>query len=340
MSNYASSLLTTGQAMLTGAFANSELRYRNPVVFNAFLKSSQFMFPSIMELKTSDQRAVEAYYTKRTSRALGSNRAYNHTGSKGDSGALSLSFTTKTDKFYKSLKQADRNVITEQAMFNNELQNAIANFAEGLESSAIDHLFSNRSEVNVATVEGTFEATNFVFEVADTKEARMAQIMKSIMGINKYNGVYDVFCDTLMFNKLEYNANQGTGNSNNLSFQYANMNFIYSPELDSLASDLDATYVKGFALVAPVGTYGVVDWIPKQNRAGLVTSVNTYGTIINPVDGLTYAVHSYETRADENSNGGERQDVKTEFELSIDLSFNHAPLSTANETTIQAFAIV
>ena len=89
-----------------------------------------------------------------------------------------------------------------------------------------------------------------------------------------------------------------------------------------------------------MGTVGVLDWIPKQNRLGVVTSVNQYGTLLNPVDGLTYATYSYEARANGVSRGGEKQDVLTNFEYSIDLSFNKAPLSVADETTIYAFALV
>jgi hypothetical protein len=65
-----------------------------------------------------------------------------------------------------------------------------------------------------------------------------------------------------------------------------------------------------------------------------------YGSIVNPVDGLSYAVHSYEERADATATNGYTQDVLTQYEISIDVALEHAPLSTANETPLQAFGLI
>jgi len=68
--------------------------------------------------------------------------------------------------------------------------------------------------------------------------------------------------------------------------------------------------------------------------------VNIYGSILNPVDGLQYAIHSYEQRANGTSVNGYTQDVLTEVEVSLDVALQHAPLSTAGETPLMAFALV
>lgn len=341
MANYADSLLLNGQAKLLGAFQASELRFREPAVFKSFLKSSEIMFPNFSELRTREDRAISAYYNKRTSRALGSTRTHNHTGAKGDSGTLTPSWSTKSDVFTMSLKQADRNMYSIQEMFNNELQNTIANFAEGLETSAVAALFAGRSGVNVATVEGTFDATDDVFKVTEsTNGTRFVQIVKSIMDINKYTGGLDIFCDTVSYNKIAYQFAQGGANSANLSFQMGGVNFIHAPALSALGLGLVGAYSKGFVIAAPTGTYGALPWIPKQNREGLVTSVSKYSSLINPVDGLNYAVHTYETRADGSAAGGYTQDVVTEFHVSIDLALPIAPLTVATESTLQAFALI
>jgi hypothetical protein len=65
-----------------------------------------------------------------------------------------------------------------------------------------------------------------------------------------------------------------------------------------------------------------------------------YGSIFNPFDGQQYAMHSYETRADGSSANGYTQDVVTQFQVSLDTALEHAPLSVATETTIQAFALI
>ena len=52
------------------------------------------------------------------------------------------------------------------------------------------------------------------------------------------------------------------------------------------------------------------------------------------------ALHGYSERATTASSGGAVQDVTTEWEISVDLSFNNAPLTTTNETTIFEIGIV
>lgn len=342
MANYASSLLVDGQAKLLAGFQSNELRFRDPVITKSLIGGASFMFPDASTLKTADDRAVKTYYQKRTARSLGSARVHEPSGANGDSNEMALTYASFTDKFSLSLKQGGNNLFKYEEQFMGQMQNVIANFAEGLETESVDFLFTNRTGVNNATVEGTFEATNDVFEITEsTNGTRTAQIIKTVLDINKYSGVQlDVYCDTVMYNKLTYQLNQGSANVANLTFQFGNLTLIHVPELTALAIDLDATYSKGFALAVPMGTVGVLDWIPLQNRQGVVTQVNSYGTLINPVDSLLYATYTWEQRADGSSRGGQVQDVLTNFEFSIDLSYNKAPLSVANETTIYAFALV
>lgn len=338
MANYTPSNLAKAQARLGQAFAQSELRYRTPATFLEFVRQGQIMIPASQQIRTREDRTVEAYYKLRSSRALGSARAHNHTGAVGDSGVLTPSWTIYQDDFVTSLKRADNNVFSAQDILDNELQNVVANFAEGLESAAASYLYNNRSQVNGATAEGAFDGVTFVFEIASANENRAPQITKQVMDIIKYAGPYTFFCDTISFNKFEFYANQGTGNSENTSFQYGNIKFVHSPDLNASASG--DGYTAGYWVAVPDGTIAALDWIPQQNRQGVETKENMYSTLINPVDGLTYAVHTYEERVDTSAANGETQDVKTEFEVSIDIALESAPLSTANETTIQAFGLI
>lgn len=339
MAKYTPSNLVTAQAKLTQKFAASELRFRNPATFLSIAKMSEIMFPDSKVLRTREDRALEAYYKKRTARSLGATRAHNHTGTKGDSDKLTPSWLTYGDKFYLSLKQADNNIFTLDEMLMNEIENSVANFAEGLETAAVDFIYAGRTQVNGAAVEGSFNGVKFAYEITEaTNGTRAIQITTTVMDVLKYGQNVTIYCDSISFNKFRFQAAQGATNATNLSFQFLNTTFIHSPELSAKAS-ADA-YTKGYWVVVPDGTAGVLDWIPKQNREGKVTSVNTYGTLINPVDGLTYALHTYEERADESANNGQKQDVITQFELSIDLALEQAPLSVANESTFIAFALV
>ena len=340
MPNYTTANLVKAQALLTQAFNAGELRFRDPVLFKAFLRSTEIMVPSHKVLRVREDRAIEANGFARTSRALGTGgRIHNHTGARGDAFILNPSWTPYDDVYVNTLKGSDNSVFTPEQIANNELFQVIANFAEGTETLAANYLFNNRSGVNNAVVEGTFNAVNDVFEITETTNGdRAIQITKSIMDINKYSGPYLIVSDTVAFNKFEKDSNQGSGNSENLAFQYSGAEFLKSIETDTNSASL--SYTKGMWYAIPMGMIACLDWIPKQNRLGATTKVSDYASIINPVDNLTYAVHWYPERVDGTSLNGYTQDVKEEFQVSIDLAFEHAPLTTANETPILAFALV
>lgn len=339
MANYLPSVLAKAQAVLLNAFANADKRFREPVVHKSFLENSTIMFPDYQTIRTREDRTVEAYAKVKTARALGTGRSHNHTGSKGDSQVLTPSWTTYNDTWSISLKQADNNVLSLDEMGMNEVENGVRNFMVGLETVATTYLHNNRTGVNVATVEGTFNALQDVFEVPLASIDRFLQIATTTMDVNAYQGMqYMVYADTAAWNRLNFQFNQGSQNSENLSFQFGGVRIMHAPELSALASGL--SYTSGYMILVPEGHIGGLPWIPRQNRQGVSTKENEYGQILNPFDGLAYAVHSYEQRSDQSAAGGYTQDVLTEFELSLDMAYEHAPLSTANETPIFAFALV
>jgi len=341
MANRTTANLLKAQAKLVAAFQSSELRFRYPATYLALKGNSSIMFPNYASLKTREDRAVETNFNKRASRSLGTGgRAHNHTGSKADTSTLTPTWATYSDVFNMSLKQADNSLYNEQEQMNAELMNIVSNFMEGYETAATAYIFANRSGVNNATAEGTFDATDDVFEIAEAKETRAIQITKIALDANKYPAGCTIFCDSIAYAKFEYQAAQGASNNTNLSFQFGGVTFVHSVELGALGAGLVSAYAKGFWIVVPTGTVATLPWIPVQNRRGVVTKESEYSSIINPVDGETYAIHSYETRADDSANNGYTQDVVTQYEISQDLAFAKAPLTTASETTILAFAIV
>lgn len=342
MANRTTANFVKAQAVLLGAFQKEELRFRNPVTFLMFMLSAPIMFPNYDVLRKREDRTVETNYKVRGSRSLGTGgRTHNHTGTKGDTALLTPSWTTYDDVFNISVKQADNSLYELDAQLAQEFQDTVANFAEGLETVATAYIFSNRSGVNNGTAEGTFDATDDVWEITEsTHGTRAIQITKSVMHENKYGGPYVIFCDTISFNKFESDAAQGAANSTNLSFQFNGVTFVHSVELGALGGALVSAYAAGFWIVAEIGAFGVLPWIPKQNRMGKSTKVNDWRSLINPVDNISYAVHSYETLADDSSNNGSAQDVVTQYEVSVDIALEKAPLSTANETIFQAFALV
>ncbi len=341
MANFATAELVTFQTKLEAMFKNSELRFREPEVHKLFMRNTQFMNPSYLAGRTREDRAIQSNYPIRQSRALGSARSDTHVGTQGDSAIVNHNWSTYTDLYAQTLKAADNKIYSLQEMLMFQMQNVVANMAEGLETEASGVLFNGRSQVNVADAEGVFDGTDFVFQITEaTNGDRLAQITKSVMDMNAYQGViFDLVCNTSAFNHFEFLANQGSSNGVNTSFQYGGLNFIHDPKLNAAAGALAGAYDK-FWLAVPQGSIGSMPWIPVQNRMVTDTKEQFYGSIINPVDGLQYALHSYDEKGDGTSYGGYTQDEITQVEISIDLSHDIAPLSTANETGIQAFGTV
>ena len=102
-----------------------------------------------------------------------------------------------------------------------------------------------------------------------------------------------------------------------------------------------SAYSKGYWVAVPEGSVAALPWIPVQNRQGReFGQIANYGAIINPVDNVQYAVHTYMEGANGSALGGYTQDVKIETEISLDIAYEYAPLSTASETPLLAFALV
>lgn len=345
MANRTISNFNTAQAKMLGAFQNQTLRYRKPVTYLAMLLSSNIFFPNYYSLRLREDRAIDINYKLRSSRTLGvGGRTVGHAGVKGDTAKLTPSWSVKDDKFNISIKQADNSLYNFQEQLAQELQDVAANFAEGLETAAVDYIFNNRSGVNIASVSGTFDPVDSVYKITDATNGNKAiQISKSVMHVNKYSDSNLVaFCDTAAYNKFLFDAAQGAQNQTNLSFQFQGVTYIHSVELGSKFSALNvgAGYPLGSWVMAEKGTFGVLPWIPKQNRIGVTTKVADFMSMTNPITGDLMAVHSYETSADDSLSNGSAQDVVTQYEVSIDIAMEKAPLQTANETIFQAFVLV
>jgi len=343
MASKNSANLVKAQARLLGAFQSSELRFRYPATYLALKSMSPIMFPNYSELRLREDRAVETNFIARAKRSLGTGgRTHNHTGVKQDSAVLTPTWTAYSDKFNMSLKQSDNSLYNADEQLFNEMSNAISNFMEGYETAATSYLFTNRSAVVATTPEATFITAGTVnaYEIASANESRAIQITKIAMQANKYAEAITIFCDSVAYAKFEYQAAQGTSNNANLSFQFGGVKFVHSVELNALAIAVKAGHTKGYWIVVPDGNVATLPWIPKQNRIGVDTVVGNYSNMINPIDGESYALHTYVTAADDTLNNGYAQDVVTQYEISQDMSFAKAPLTVSTETPIIAFAII
>ncbi len=332
MANFSVSNLIQAQALLSEKYQKPEMRQAAAPILRLGHSNSEILIPSHKTLRTREDRAIEAYILKRNVRStMGVGRTAEHTGEIGESLAMSLAWTTFTDKFQMSLKLLDNNVFDFNTALANQFAQVLQNIREDAEKWLAGWLFAERTQVNKATKNGSFNGTNYAFEIDLANKARFWQMVKSMMRQNNYEGIYDVIADPTAYADAEFHAAQGAANATNYGFQFNGMNFVQSNDLD------DAEYTGGVSLVLPANTFGVLDWIPKQNREGwgdYNTSVGGFGSIVDPVSGLTMALHGWAKQADTSARNGNAQDVVLEFEVSVDLSANIAPLSTGNETVV------
>ena len=332
MANYTASVLVEAQLILNERFASPEKRLKATGVLGAFLKNTQLAIPNIGALRTKEERPEKAYMLNRSKRSTSSSRTHNHTGNAGDSSEIAINWQTFSDVCSTSLKRADNNVYSDALILANEIENSLKNIYESVDSAGLTFLGTNKTGVNAASANGTFNSTNDVFEIDEANIARFLQYGKSMLRQNHHKGMADVILDPVLFLEAEHYLMQGASNDVNTAYQRAGLSGLY--EAIGLA---DANYDNGLGYFIPEGTIGVVDWIPKQNRQGYgdyESVLGGYGQITDPRTGMAIAVHGYSERANTAAAGGDTQDVVTQWEFSVDVSFNNTPLSTADETTI------
>lgn len=332
MANFSASNLVKAQARIKSNFNEAELRTKVAPATQLAMKNATILIPGHEELRKREDRPVSGYFINRTKRTAITQRTYNHAGVRGDSTEVPFTWQTSGDKFRISLKQMDTNIFSFEETLAAEIMNACTNIHEDIETKLIDYLLAQKTQVNAATKNGTWNSANFTFEIAADDKATFYQRVKSMMRQNNYRGTLDVIADSLMSVSAEYLAAQGAGNASNTGFQFAGLNIAESIELE------DEAYANGIVLAMPSGSFAMQPWIPRQNREGhgdYNTYVGGYGSMVDPFgSGLVFAVHGYTQRADTSGDNGNTQDDVLEMEITVDFSPALMPLSTADESVV------
>ena len=328
MANFSVGNLLTAQTMVADKYKSPEMRMKPAPGYSLLTSNDNFLIVQAETLKTRDDRPIEAHLLSRTKRASGSARAATHTGTIDESQKVTLTWTTKSDKFAISLKLLDKSVFDFNTVLANKFEQACMNILEDKETEVIAYLMAQRATTQPTLKGAAFNATSDAVEVALADKSQFFQIVKSIMRQNYFGGQLDIVADPLKQISAEFLAAQGIGNSTNYGYQFQNMNIAESLELT------DADYAAGCALVMPAGTVAALNWIPKQNRQGFGdynSFLGGYGTF--NFLGYQFAVHGYSARADTSASNGDTQDVLMEFEVSLDSSYNKAPLDYVTSRT-------
>lgn len=330
MANFDTSNLLTAQTMVSDKYKQPEMRMKPAPAFSLLTGNDNFLIVGAETLKTRDDRPIEAHLFARTKRAAGTARAHNHTGTVDDSQKVTLTWTTKQDKFAISLKLLNKSVFDFNTVLANKLGQACMNILEAKETEAIAFLRAARATQQPTLSGVSFNGTNAAIEITadDVEKKKFFARLRSAMRQNYFGGQLDVIADSNMAVEAEFLAAQGVGNATNYGYQFMGLNIAESIEL------ADDNYSGGIVLAMPQGTVGALNWIPKENRQGygdFNSSVGGYGTF--EFMGYTFALHGYAGRSDTSSANGDKQDVTIEFEVSLDSSFNAAPLEYTTDRT-------
>lgn len=351
MANYSTARWEAFQYKLNELMQKPEFKYKPSPALMKFMKNSDFLIPAsekerVLGVKQSDQDTVYVNLLNKQSITTGSARAYNHTGSINDSTREELSFTTYAADFTYSKKATDRVIWAEAEMVSAQMLSAIIDLHSAIETALMTNLNTNKSQVERYTAagsgtlrSGTWDATNYILQIANSDYDLWMQRSKGFMREQYYrDGQFETIVDETLNQKAEYLIQQGQGNSVNFGWQALGLMGDVTQELT-----LDAGYV-GMGYIFPVGSIGIVPWIPRMNRQGFGdpgAAGGFYTSMPDPLgSGLTFAVHEYYEGADNNSAAGETQDVNVHVEISVDLAPLVAPMSTANASPLFKFGVL
>jgi hypothetical protein len=331
MANFSASNLLSAQTLIAQKYAGQEMRMKPCPTFELLTRNSNFLIESADDLRTREDRPIDAKLLARQKRASGAGRTYNHTGAFGDAGSVTLAWTSKSDVTSISLKLLDKNLIAFNTALANQFEQCAMNILEDKETEAVAYLRAQRATQQPAAIQnGTFNAANDVVEISaeDREKNLFFANARSIMEQNYFGRQLDIIGDSRMAVNAEWLANQRAANATNWGYQMDGINVAHSTELR------DANYAAGVAMIMPANSVGALNWIPGQNRRGhgdYNTYVGGYGVF--KFLGHTFAVHGYTQRADTSGSNGNAQDNLIEFELSLDSSFNKSPLLYTTDRT-------
>ena len=347
MANYSDARWGAFRYKLNEMMQKPEFKRKPSPALMKYLKSTDFLVPAsekerILGVKQSDQDTVYVNLLNKQATTSASARAAAHTGSINDSTREELSFATYAQKFKYSMKGADRTIFSLAEQVSAQLLSAAIALHSDIETALLANLGTNKSQVVTSETprSGDWDATNYIFGVANTDYDLFIQKITGFMREQYYKGVMlEAILDETLWQKATYLANQRVGNNVNTEFQFGGVNFGDEATQELALSD---GYV-GNGYIFQMGGVGLIPWIPQLNRQGFgEAGMNGgyYGSIPDPLgSGLTFAVHEYYTGADNESLAGETQDVDVQVELSIDLAPLVAPQSTANASNVYLFGV-
>jgi hypothetical protein len=344
MADFTSSALLAFQSKINKKYNANELREQQNPILRKALGYSDLIVANVEQIKQSDKRTVYGYFLKRTASTAGTARVAAPTGVQADSGQITLPWVTFSETLGINMQVGMDNVFDTMTLLDYQIIDKQRIIRERIGKYIVTQLHANRTHaapVTTGTRNAAWNGTNFAWENSSAQANFFYQNVASVLRQNRYYDKLDVISDPITFKQANFLQFQGAGNQQNLSFQFQSFNPDGIMEHEVLGNEVATAYANGCSIVLPNASFAVIPWIPKINRDGFgdYESFNGgFGTLPDAAgQPLTYAVRGWASKADTSSNGGTVQDIHMDLELSVDISFNVAPISVSGETAIYEF---
>lgn len=348
MANYASGVLVNGQTYVTDKYNSAEQRVQMPTTMDLALKNQHISIPDAQALRVSPLRPVDVNYFLGVAPGSATTKSYNHTGNKGDSAKTSITYSQIVETFSLPRKQFYNNVASYQTAFNNLYEQKWKAMRTRQDNAALAYLYNNRVQLSAPTMAARLASSGLGSKwdttyggalALDSSRDMFIANLKAAMMASYYPGEYDVVCDIQIATWIERYMNQGSGNQNNTSYQFADCNFVRTQQ------SIDTNYTYGATLAMPAGMFAGLVWNEGLNLKGDYGDdggpVGIFDVVPDPLgSGLWADISYYTTRADTSSDGtgGSPQDVMDNYEITTNIGFVLPPINLASDSVCMEVA--
>lgn len=338
MANLTPTNLLSAIARVSEAYNSAEFRMPDTAAL-ATAYIGEKTNPSLAEMRKREDRATYYDFPIRKADGGASDRAALHTFGRTDSLRTQLTWESFVDGFSISMKQLDNNTISFEEAFAKGVRSCVMNNMKKADDWFIAQLLADKTQINVGGVRGTWDPVNYDMKLDNNQQDYWKEQIEANMGNNEHNGELMIIADALAHIDMTRSLNQGSGNSVNLGYQFGGG--MITKTSKTLLSGFD-----GSAIAFPMDHAGVFQWIPKQNRKPLdetkaiSSEVGDFGSMQIPIlddkGNVAYTIDAamsmYAKRTDTSASNGNAQDVLYQVEISWDMAYLSAPLSSFRAT--------
>ena len=327
MASYLNTILLTALGQLSEQ-SNKDLRLPQYGATRAFNDRKRNVITNYEDFAKQeaevDLRGQRVDYLRRDTQTVNSNRASDLTGALGTSTSDSLTFVTYAREFTLSDDNARNNTQGAAKQLAYQMKNARMDIGADIETAAVAKLEAFLNTTDVSSPMSTWSSDNNWNLISNEDQDRYFNIMETEMQMRDYNSGLQIVNYGTLNEMIAWQANQGTANSNNLTFQYGNKSFYTSNSITNSSDHVGTSYV------CEDNSLALVDWIPAKNREGLAQHAAFSFTSIPDPFGMfdSLALGIQQKVQSSAATGGNTQDAVWVYEMSVDVAFYIPTITT------------